>query len=378
MFFSGDPKEQPGHIWEVSTGKELALFGQGNGIDAFSSSPDGKLLVALRGQLTLYRPDTGTVLRTYDAIPSSLGDRIGFAISQDSRIFASAHQHPAEKDARSRTLMLWEMATGTRIATVKGHKEVIEAIAFSDDGRLIATGSWDGTVRLWELASMKQLVCFSGHRGGILSLSFSPDGKRLASGGSDTTILVWDIARWATPKAHPAQPLTVDEFNTLWAILLQEDASVAYPALWKLVAAQETSVALIKQRLSNAKLDEKQVSQWIADLDSDNFPVREKATKALAALGPSVKPLLQKALENPPSGEARLRMEKILASLSVPKGAVDGQKLRTVRAVQVLEYIGCPTAAKCLKSLAQQHPHAPLGQQAKTAFERLTRKLCIE
>src|SRR5262249_23559723 len=111
------------------------------------------------------------------------------------------------------------------------------------------------------------------------------------------------------------------------------------------------------------------VAQWIAELDSDTFAVREKANEELEKLGDAVAGELRQALRSPPSLEARRRLEALLDK--VQGALVAGERLRSVRAVETLEQIGTPEARQLLESLAKGAPGARLTQEATESFQRL-------
>ena len=75
-----------------------------------------------------------------------------------------------------------------------GHTGDISSIAYSPDGKLVASGSFDNTIKLWDVETGKELRTFYGHTGKVMSVAFSPDGKLLASGGSDFVIRLWDVS----------------------------------------------------------------------------------------------------------------------------------------------------------------------------------------
>jgi hypothetical protein len=112
------------------------------------------------------------------------------------------------------------------------------------------------------------------------------------------------------------------------------------------------------------------ISQWIEDLGSDQFAVRQTASRQLEKLGEHACSAIRTALEGKPSLEARRRLEQLLQG-------VEGwtpERLRSVRALEVLELIGTPEAQHVLTLLAQGASESRLTQEAKASIERLAKR----
>lgn len=114
---------------------------------------------------------------------------------------------------------LWETDSGNELFTLKGTKESSFSISFSPDGKKIATGSFDRKVRIWDADSGKEMNALEGHEDAVVSVSFSPHGNKLASGAAsrDCTIKIWDIdlgKNLATLKGHQ---------NAVWSVAFSPD-----------------------------------------------------------------------------------------------------------------------------------------------------------
>jgi hypothetical protein len=163
-------------------------------------------------------------------------------------------------------------------------------------------------------------------------------------------------------------PLTL-EAN--WADLLSDDAGKAYHAVQSLTGVPAQTLPFLQQRLRPVAVltpgEKQHVTQLLAHLDSDRFEQRQKATREIESLGESARPQIRAFLETKPSLEARQRAEHLL-------GKVQGwtsERLRILRAVEVLEHIGDASARTLLKKLSQGAATALVTEEAKASLARL-------
>ena len=87
--------------------------------------------------------------------------------------------------------------------TLPGHTTCVWSVAFSPDGKALASGSRDGSIKIWDVATGKEQADLKGHANMVMSVSFSPDGRILASGSSDGTIKA--LGRWQSKATSPHQ-----------------------------------------------------------------------------------------------------------------------------------------------------------------------------
>ncbi len=112
-------------------------------------------------------------------------DSMHLAFSSDGKRLASVID--------DNTVRIWDIYTGNEIKILQGDNNGINSISFSHDGKRLASGSDDGTVMIWDVESDRKLTTFKGHDENIDCVAFSPDSKILASASRDNTIRLWNI-----------------------------------------------------------------------------------------------------------------------------------------------------------------------------------------
>lgn len=213
-------------FWRLSQWEQLSA-GQRSQMAVIQLSPDGHLIAGAdeKGQIHLWRSD-GTLLRI---LPGNSTLVANLAFSDDGQMLVAA----------GADLQVWDLTTfkqvglvensdtvsttelfrpvlispdnqlmaiagnpsgqvllyrtdGTLVAGLEGHTARSLTVAFSHDGKILATGSEDQTIRLWQTDDGTPLGTLQGHEEGVIALKFSPDDQRLASGSNDQTVKIWD------------------------------------------------------------------------------------------------------------------------------------------------------------------------------------------
>ena len=194
-FFASGYADGSIRFWDAETGLHLKTFKKGYEASGLVFSEDGETLAYADG-LDIRLQDAGTGEEKMLLTGHTWGMH-SMALSPDGDILASGSE--------DMTIRLWDMHTGEHKRTLNGHKHRVYSVAFSPDGKTLASGSDDNTVRLWNVDTGETEMILIGHAGefevnngpfsveGVKSVAFSPDGKTLASGGGDNVIHLWDV-----------------------------------------------------------------------------------------------------------------------------------------------------------------------------------------
>lgn len=185
MTVSGDEVK----TWDVLTGKGYARLPAPNlyRIGTAAVAPDGRTIAVAFTDRTLgiFDTITGKPLMQFDGVP---GQVKSLAFSPDGRLLASGQEAPAEDSVR-----IWDVTRPAAAQQVAGPPNQASAVAFSADGRRLASA--DKIVTVWDVETRQATHKFTGHTGAVRSLAFSPDGALLASAGDDRVIALWTIGK---------------------------------------------------------------------------------------------------------------------------------------------------------------------------------------
>jgi RNA polymerase sigma factor (sigma-70 family) len=310
----------------------------------------------------------------------------------------------------SQPILLWDVSTGRQLGQINTGKHVVSRLAFSPDGRTLASLNYANTITLWEMASGKERFSFP-IGGGNTVLAFTPDsrglliagdatpiihtysvrtGKQLAqlqghsgpittlvvrdkvliSTSTDTTALVWNLA-----ELRQEQPALVElaeaRLESLWRDLGSADAGKAYKAIRTLSTAPRQAVALLGRRVKPFHPpDAQKLARLIADLDSNKFAARQQARLELTRMGDLAAAALRKALDDRPTLEVQLQIEQLLERLVRIQELPAGQ-LRALRVLEVLEQLNTSEARQVVEGIARGAPGTLVTRKAQETLNRM-------
>jgi WD40 repeat protein len=212
-------------IWDAASGQELlTLHGHHSGTNDVAFSPDGgRLAIASSGGVVkLWSTSSGQELLTLSSLGQAIasvafspgGNRVAAASSAKVKLWdvASGRELLVLPDktvdciafspdgkrlatgTTDGTVRVWDANSGRESIVLRGHGDWVMHVAFSGDGKRLITASWDGTAKVWDIASGKEQLTLRGHVGPVVSAVFYPDGNRVTTVGSDGTVMVWDVS----------------------------------------------------------------------------------------------------------------------------------------------------------------------------------------
>jgi WD40 repeat protein len=249
-------EDKTARIWDAATATEIAVLRGHQGlVSSAAFSPDGLRIVTAShdGTARIWNAATATEIAAlqHDALLSSTafspdGSRIVTSTGETARIWDAAtakeikvlrgHGNAVRAAAFSpngllivtsswdQTARIWDAATGDEIAVLRGHEGFVQSAVFSPDGSRIVTASWDYTARIWDAATAKEIAVLRGHEREVISAAFSRDGSRIVTASEDNTTRIWDVrfatmptkgllAEVCTRRLGPLTKLTRDEMR---------------------------------------------------------------------------------------------------------------------------------------------------------------------
>ena len=257
------PKDVPGEYPEPV---EIHIDGA---VDYIQYSPNGKLLAVVTypgSGLHLYNTQTLEKVHHIKPPEGFLKEVVGLyskciAFSPDGKILVSGNESRNGKG----NINLWDVATGTHKQMLTAHSEGVYSVAFSPDGKILAGGGVErffvsdgeqltkltiGTIYLWNANTGHFLRHLTVHELGVVGVAFSPDGKTLASGNWDNTIRLWDVAT-GTHK----QTLTANHSGMLGVSFSLDGKLLVSWGQWGGIFLWDASTGSLLHRLTRATSD---------------------------------------------------------------------------------------------------------------------------
>ena len=368
-------------LWDVALEKVREQL-PWRGVCGLAFSPDGQTLATARAAfmekrngvflptadkdfLALWTVESGPQLRVLTGPPAPRRGYLSVAFSPDGQLLAA-------QEESSRTLRLWETATGKVIRSVPGglpdrddgrrHPQ----LAFAPDDSVLSTGNGGQWLRLGAL--FQGAASVHAHGPGVGQFVRLAKGRALAIRHAGNDAIVEDVSDLLRAARAPRVDLTAQELATLWDDLAGEPER-AYAALARLSVAPDQAVPFLHGKLRDLPPlpDAARLAQLVADLGSNQFATREQAHQELARLGELARGALEQARARRPALDVTRRIDQLLAFLT----DVAPDQLRLMRTIAVLEQTHSATARPSLTILADGAAGARLAALARRALERM-------
>jgi WD40 repeat protein len=379
--FGQQTQGQKGHaliLWNLKTGKEIRRFSVKDTLWRFTFTSDGQSVIGQPWPSGSSTPSP--LLQSLDLVSGQERSSVSLpangsllSFSPDGKTVALMCEPPAKG---AHLLLFVEVIAGLKrmeidMSQIGRTWSWPPTFASSPNGNFFLLSDAEGQMHVLDGFSGQRIRTVSGHGGSFSSYSFSPSGRLLATvSANDSTGLVWDAAAIFGGLRPSPLKLSPNDVSGLWDDLGSKDATRAFQAVGRLTLAQRQTIPWFREYLKpfpTGQINMKRLDRLLADLDNDQFAVREKASKEIEGFGLHALPALEKALERNPSTEARRRMEAVMERIGP-------ERIRPLRAIEVLEHIGTSEAEDLLKKLASGAPEARPTQEAKASLNRLANR----
>lgn len=198
-------------LWDAVERKELPPIQNDAALKDFLLSHGGKVILTIdkdRPRVKSWRGAPRSLAATIERKPKRPLPARGSEDEEPPLLLALSPDGARLAFSDSETVELWETGSANEPIQFGKLATGASALAFSPDGRFLATGDESGEVKLWDVAPRAELATFKGHKDAVTDLAFSPDGKSLASGGGDGVVKLYGLAslRELITLTHPPSP----------------------------------------------------------------------------------------------------------------------------------------------------------------------------